>query len=231
MRSYRIGVLGDTHVPESGVALPKQIEDEFQGVDLIFHVGDVTGTDVLRDLSRIAPVVAVRGDSDPPDLPRRIVVPVDRVRIALIHGNRPVNRLVRTTRHAQASTRGAGWEEFLQHLVSCFPPVDCIVFGHLHRPYMAWHGSVFFFSPGSVFQRTPEMTRAELAANPPLPRRRYLERWLAAAERDPDRAALPPSLGLLTVSQGKIQAEVHPLSSLSGRGGSILAVLEGEETR
>ncbi|HCF85527.1 MAG TPA: hypothetical protein DEV72_10015, partial [Ktedonobacter sp.] len=50
MNTYRVGVIADTHVPKSLPALPGEIAQRFQGVDLILHAGDVTGKEVLDEL-------------------------------------------------------------------------------------------------------------------------------------------------------------------------------------
>ena len=87
----RIGVLADTHVGEFLGVLPQVVLDALEGSDLILHAGDLSDGSVIRDLERIAPVVAVRGDHDLPSaprLPRRAVIQVGRHRIGLIHGKR-----------------------------------------------------------------------------------------------------------------------------------------------
>ena len=60
----RIGVVADTHCPEFAERLPDRLFDALRDVDLIVHAGDVNGPDTLAQLSRIAPVEAVRGDHD-----------------------------------------------------------------------------------------------------------------------------------------------------------------------
>src|ERR1051325_278520 len=58
-RSHRIGLVSDTH----GLfhpALPSVLE----GVEEIFHAGDVGSAKVIESLKRIAPVTAVSGNVD-----------------------------------------------------------------------------------------------------------------------------------------------------------------------
>ena len=74
MQTYRIGVIADTHTPEFLPALPKGINHHFEGVDLILHAGDITGTQVLEELRAIALVTAVKGDHDKLDLPLKMVI-------------------------------------------------------------------------------------------------------------------------------------------------------------
>ena len=54
-----VGVISDTH----GLARPEAFE-ALKGSELIIHAGDVGGPEVLEELGRVAPVVAVRGNND-----------------------------------------------------------------------------------------------------------------------------------------------------------------------
>ena len=58
-----IGVISDTH----GL-LRTQACEALRGCELILHAGDVGSEDVLHELERIAPVVAVRGNVDVEDV-------------------------------------------------------------------------------------------------------------------------------------------------------------------
>jgi uncharacterized protein len=59
-----LGLLSDTHYPERLAHLPPALFDVLAGVDLLLHAGDVGTLDLLTQLSRIAPVVAVHGNDD-----------------------------------------------------------------------------------------------------------------------------------------------------------------------
>src|SRR4029079_17028490 len=54
-----VGLISDTH----GLLRSEAIE-ALRGVDLIIHAGDVGAPEVLAALEKIAPVVAVRGNTD-----------------------------------------------------------------------------------------------------------------------------------------------------------------------
>ena len=62
--ALRIGLISDTHIPEAHPELWPQIHDAFNGVDLIFHAGDIHDLWVLDDLQTIAPVYAARGNGE-----------------------------------------------------------------------------------------------------------------------------------------------------------------------
>jgi putative phosphoesterase len=214
MRIYRIGVISDTCVPDILPALPSGIGDVLGQVDLIAHLGDVTGQDTLIELSRLAPVIAVKGDQDNLDLPHSLLVPVCGQTIALVHGRRPAAKEAPAWLDNELRQGKNRWlDGFLRDLHKTFPGTAAVIFGHLRRPYMARHDGVLLFCPGAIFHRTVEITKAELAKHPPVHRRATLERWLAEAEKDPDRVPVPPTVGILTISDGRIEAELVSLPS------------------
>ena len=96
----RIGLVSDTHVPETGPEIPPQVYAAFEGVDMIFHAGDMHVNDVLDWLETVAPTIGARGNGDYPtpwnpnrpglsEDPRvkdSHVVRVGHVSVGLIHG-------------------------------------------------------------------------------------------------------------------------------------------------
>src|SRR5438128_10143560 len=59
MKPKRIGLISDTH----GLLRPEAVE-ALRGSELILHAGDVGKPEILKELRKIAPVVAVRGNVD-----------------------------------------------------------------------------------------------------------------------------------------------------------------------
>lgn len=137
----RIGVLADTHIPRRARVLPPAVVDGLAGVDLILHAGDLTDPAVLNELTQIAPVHAVAGNNDSPELSqvlgRQKVVLAGEWRIGLVHGHEGPGRT--TLERALGAFSG--------------PAVDCVVFGHSHMPHHARHGAVLAFNPGSPTDR------------------------------------------------------------------------------
>ena len=131
----RIGVLSDTHLREPTEELKKALE-VMGDVDLIVHCGDIVSLDVIEFLKRKAPVKAVCGNMDPPEvakaLPKKLVFEVEGVRIGVTHGY------------------GAPWgiEERVRQVFSG-EELDVIIFGHTHNPVNRKIGDVLFFNPGS----------------------------------------------------------------------------------
>jgi len=127
----RIGLLADTHIPESADALPVEVLDAFRGVDLILHAGDIYILDVLNDLERIAPVLAASGDDD------YGVTIADR-RVKKIH-----------VLELEGKTLWLGHERHHLRMQSLHESPDIIVFGHEHRPVKERVGDTLYLNPGS----------------------------------------------------------------------------------
>jgi hypothetical protein len=128
----KIGVVSDTHVPQVAGRLPASLLRSLEGCDLIIHAGDITLPDVLSDLETVAPVAAVRGNMDGslPELPISRLLNCDGRTVAVMHGH------------------GAP-DEVPRIVLSAFPAVDIIVFGHSHRALCRRRGTTLLFNPGS----------------------------------------------------------------------------------
>lgn len=212
MKTYRIGVISDTYVPTLLPALPPGLEDAFGEVDLIAHLGDVTGQETLVELGRLAPVLAVKGDRDTLALPQSLLLPIAGQTVVLVHGRRSAAKEAPAWLDGELRQGKNRWfDGFLQDLRKSFPGVAAIIFGHVRRPYMARHNGTLLFCPGAIFHRTIDITKAELAKHPPVHRRAVLERWLAEAEREADPVPVPATVGILTISESRIEAEVVSL--------------------
>jgi putative phosphoesterase len=84
MTEHLIGVISDTH----GLLRPEAVK-ALEGVELIIHAGDIGDRRILRKLERLAPVHAVRGNTDRGDwaahLPHTRVVEVGGVHLYVLH--------------------------------------------------------------------------------------------------------------------------------------------------
>ena len=122
-----IGVISDTH----GLLRPEAIA-ALEGCDQIIHAGDIGSADILAQLRRIAPVVAVRGNVDngrwAKALPHSAVVELDGHTIYVIHilGDLDLK-----------AARGVG----------------AVVFGHSHQPSIEERDGILFLNPGSAGPR------------------------------------------------------------------------------
>ena len=109
-----------------------------EAADLIVHVGDFTGASVLEDLRELAPVEAVHGNMDAPELlrmlPARQVVDRDGIRVGLVHDP--------GSRHGRH-----------ERLRSAFAGCDLVAYGHTHVPEIARSGDAWIVNPGSPTDR------------------------------------------------------------------------------
>lgn len=60
----RVGLISDTHAPDTGRVVPPQALAAFAGVDCIIHGGDIYELSILDQLEAVAPVYAARGNGD-----------------------------------------------------------------------------------------------------------------------------------------------------------------------
>lgn len=134
--THVIGLISDTH----GL-VRASVFDALAGVELILHAGDVGGHDVLVELQAIAPVLAVFGNTDPPDHPElehERVVDVGGVSIHVSHGH----ELGRPTP---------------ERLLATYPQ-DVLVYGHTHRQLVASAGGRVVVNPGAAGPRRFDLT-------------------------------------------------------------------------
>ncbi|WP_217499042.1 metallophosphoesterase [Leifsonia sp. C5G2] len=113
--------MSDTHVPKRARALPAQLLEAVEAVDVVIHAGDWVDAATLDLLeSRSRRLIGVWGNNDGPELRRRLPevarVELDGVRVAVIHETGP------------AAGREARCDQ-------AFPETDLLVFGHSHIPW------------------------------------------------------------------------------------------------
>src|SRR5262249_11891129 len=123
-----IGVISDTH----GLLRPQAVA-ALRGSALIIHAGDVGRPEILGELRKIAPVVAVRGNVDrgtsADSLPQSEIVEHDGVRLYVLH--------ILEELDLDPSTAG----------------FHTVITGHTHRPKMETKDGVLYFNPGSAGPR------------------------------------------------------------------------------
>jgi putative phosphoesterase len=123
-----VGVISDTH----GLLRAEAFE-ALRGSDRILHAGDVGAPEILKELAKIAPVTAVRGNVDRAEwaqgIPKSELVEIGGVSIYLLH--------IREELDLNPAAAGIG----------------AVVFGHSHVPSQEEKRGVLYFNPGSAGPR------------------------------------------------------------------------------
>ena len=129
--AHVIGLIADTH----GLVRP-EVHTALAGVELILHAGDVGGDAILDELELIAPLMAVRGNTDAPGNPRlaeALELSIGAVRIHVSHGHEvgpptPAKLLARYD-------------------------ADVIVYGHTHKQLITNVDDRWVVNPGAAGAR------------------------------------------------------------------------------
>jgi len=168
----RIGLVSDTHAARSVHELPERLFERLKGTDHILHAGDIASLPVLDALSRIAPVTAVAGNMDPPELRDRLgsrqLLELGGRTIGLQHGHQPH---ALQDHYIASDYEDDRFELFFGVMKEQLPGAEIIVFGHFHRPLIkTWRG-VLFINPGAIVRphRQPTLAILELPALPAPP--------------------------------------------------------------
>jgi len=124
----KIGLISDTH----GL-LRKEAVEALRGSELIIHAGDVGKPEILEELRKIAPVIAVRGNVDTGPwartLPETAVAEAGATLIYVLHDVKALD----------LNPAAAGF-----HIV---------VSGHSHKPGKTERDGVLYINPGSAGPR------------------------------------------------------------------------------
>lgn len=130
-RSHIVGLISDTHGLLRG-----GVHEALAGVELILHAGDVGGQEILDELALIAPVRAVYGNTDTPDMPglvEEISISIDGVSIHVSHG------------HELGSPTPTN--------LSANYDADVVIYGHTHRQMVTRIGDKLVINPGAAGPR------------------------------------------------------------------------------
>lgn len=124
----KVGVISDTH----GLLRPEALA-ALRGSEHILHAGDVGDPAILQQLSRIAPVTAIRGNIDCSGpcaaLPATEAVELDGAFFYLVHALPDLD----------LDPNAAG--------------MQAVVYGHSHKAALDWKDGVLYLNPGSAGPR------------------------------------------------------------------------------
>ena len=125
-------MVSDTH----GLLRP-EIAPALAGVERILHLGDVGKSSILKELAKIAPVTAIRGNVDREgpcsELPETDVLLLNGRYVYMLHD---LNTL---------------------HLDPAAGKFGAVLFGHTHVPNFYKRKGVLYFNPGSCGPRRFEL--------------------------------------------------------------------------
>ncbi|HEV2128135.1 MAG TPA: metallophosphoesterase family protein [Thermomicrobiales bacterium] len=136
-----IGVMSDTHIYSRGRrVVPPGVIRLFRRarIDLLVHLGDVNSRHVLEELGELAPLIGVPGNNDEPELhfmlPETTQFAIGERTFGVLHG------------HGGCTAR----DEAIRRFVG---KVDCVLFGHSHKPLIDQIDETILFNPGSPTDR------------------------------------------------------------------------------
>jgi putative phosphoesterase len=143
MGTLSLGVVSDTHVSRLD-QLSRSLIDRLMGVDLIVHLGDYTGRELLDGLGGLGDFRGVAGNMDSQELraylPETEILELNGKRLGLIHG------------------WGAPWG-MQEKIKGRFEKVDAILYGHTHIARSELIDGVLFFNPGSATGKFPALQK------------------------------------------------------------------------
>jgi putative phosphoesterase len=127
-RELVVGVISDTH----GLLRPEAL-DALRASDQIIHAGDVGNPQILKELSRIAPLTAIRGNIDQDAWANRLseteVLEFADKSFYILHDRNQLD----------LDPQAAGFA--------------AVISGHSHKPQIETVKDVLYFNPGSAGPR------------------------------------------------------------------------------
>jgi putative phosphoesterase len=136
-----VGLISDTHIPVRARCIPKMVFKVFENVDFIVHAGDLVKLAVIDELEQLAPVLAVHGNMDGPEvsgaLPKLNSLKISDWKIGVMHD--PNTLLGRGKMREIAKKNG----------------FNVLVYGHTHNPSIKWEGKTLYINPGSPTNPLP----------------------------------------------------------------------------
>ena len=140
-----VGLISDTHVPVRAKCIPKMVFKVFENVDFIVHAGDLVQLAVIDELEQLAPVLAVHGNMDGPEvsgaLPKLNSLKLSDWKIGVMHDP--------STMFGMGKMREIARQNGF----------DVFVYGHTHNSSIKWEGKTLYINPGSPTNPTSFISR------------------------------------------------------------------------
>jgi putative phosphoesterase len=136
-----VGLIADTHIPVRARSIPKEVFKIFEDAEFIIHAGDLVELSVIDELEQIAPVLAVYGNLDGPEI---------RERIPKINSLKLFDWKIGVM-HDPGALFGIGKMREIARRNS----FDVLVYGHTHNSHVKWDEKILFVNPGSPTNPIP----------------------------------------------------------------------------
>ena len=136
-----VGLISDTHIPVRARCIPKMVFKVFENVDFIVHAGDLVELAVIDELEQLAPILAVHGNMDGPEvsgaLPKLNSLKISDWKIGVMHDPSTLFGMGKMREIAKRN----GFNVF--------------VYGHTHNSSIKWEGKALYINPGSPTNPLP----------------------------------------------------------------------------
>lgn len=130
-----IGLISDTHVPTRAKQVPREILKIFENTDYIVHAGDLVSLTVMDDLEQLAPVLAVCGNMDGPEI---------RGKLPKVSSFKILDWKIGVT-HDPGTLLGMTKMREITHTNN----FDVLVYGHTHISNIKWETNILYINSGS----------------------------------------------------------------------------------
>lgn len=144
-----VGLISDTHVPTRARRVPEKVFRIFENADFIIHAGDLVKLTVIDELEQLAPVLAVHGNMDGPEvigaLPKLNSLKLTDWKIGVIHDP---NTLFGMGKMREIAKQNG---------------FNVLVYGHTHNSSIKWEGKTLYINPGSPTQPTSFVNKPSVA--------------------------------------------------------------------
>lgn len=136
-----VGLISDTHIPARAKNIPQEVFKVFEKVDFIVHAGDLVQLSVIDQLEELAPVLAVYGNMDGPEvcgaLPKVNSLKIFDWKIGVMHDPGALFGMGKMREIAKKNE------------------LNVLVYGHTHNSCIKWEGNILYINPGSPTNPIP----------------------------------------------------------------------------
>jgi putative phosphoesterase len=136
-----VGLISDTHIPVRARTIPKEVFKIFENAEFIVHAGDLVELSVIDELEQIAPVLAVYGNMDGPEI---------REKMPKVNSFKFFDWKIGATHDPGALF---GIKKMCE--IARQNGFDVLVYGHTHNSSVKWEGNTLFINPGSPTNPIP----------------------------------------------------------------------------